>query len=85
MKWQISSVILLAALAISVSQGSAQQQVPQAAPRKAYSPQNNPANRANARSATSQTSTYREHEANSLPFGSEQWWDQMNREGRARN
>jgi hypothetical protein len=85
MKWQITLVTLLAAIAIGTSQGRAQQQVSQTAPAKTYPSQNNPTNRANAQSSRPQTSSYREHDANRLPFGSEQWWDQMNREGRARN
>ena len=83
MKRQITVVTLLATLAITISQGNAQQQVPQAAPPKTYS--SNATNRANAQPAAPQASSYREHDANRLPFGSEQWWDQMNREGRARN
>jgi hypothetical protein len=88
MKRQITLVTLSTALAITISQGNAQQQVSQTAPAKVYPSQHNPTiptNRANAPSSTPQTSSYREHDANRLPFGSGQWWDQMNREGRARN
>lgn len=77
MKKQVA-VIALAVVGIAASQVSAQQD-PQPRPPKTYPGQHNSPN------PHPRTSRAQEHNANKLPFGTSEWWQQMLREDRVRN
>ena len=89
MKKQLAVLAVLAALAvvgtIVMSRATAQQQQgPQTSP-KSYSWQNSPTNPPIPQTPEPQTRRFQPHDTSELPFGSAEWWKQMQREDKARN